>query len=347
MSKFDFLKGFKKISISRIKLPVIIAVIVAVILAVMAFNSLGSGFSFGFGVAKDKIAAKALDYINKNLLSNGQTATLVSASVEGGVVKLKIKVNNSEFDSYVTKDGKLLFPQAFDMDKKTEDTTASNSASSAPTEEQIKQTCKTLPKNDKPVLDAYIVSKCPYGLQMQRILADVAANAPALAQNIMVRYIGSISNGNISSMHGTAEAQENLRQICIRDEQRSKYWNYISCHIKAGDVDSCLASAGIDTNKLATCISDKNRGLAYAKEDFDLNTQYGVQGSPTLILDGKEISEFNFGGRTSDALKTMICCAYNSQPGICSTKLNTSNAASSFSETYSSSNGASGDANCE
>ncbi len=317
-----------------------IALVVIVILAVMLALNFKSSFSFLTGMSKDEIAKKSIDYINKNLLSGGQTASLVSSSEEEGVVKITIKVGGSQFDSYATKDGKFLFPQAFKMDQSTNNAAAANNSSgktSQPTADQIKEACDSITKSDKPILDAYVVSQCPFGLQMQRVLADVVSNAPELSQNIFVRYIGSISNGKITSMHGDQEAQENLRQICIRDEQRSKYWKYVSCHIKAGDVDSCLTSAGIDTNKLNLCMSDSNRGLAYAKEDFDLNAKYNIQGSPTLIMNDKEISEFSFGGRTSEAVKSMICCASNTQPDVCSKKLNTASAAASYSETYASS----------
>jgi len=40
-------------------------------------------------------------------------------------------------------------------------------------------------------------------------------------------------NNTIKSMHGAAEAQENLRQICIREEQSGKYWDYVRCYIEA------------------------------------------------------------------------------------------------------------------
>lgn len=140
-------------------------------------------------------------------------------------------------------------------------------------------------------------------------------------------------------MHGDAEAQENLRQICIRDEQNSKYWNYVSCHMKSGEVDSCLSLAKVDKSKLNSCISDPNKGLKYAQVDFDLNAKYGVQGSPTLILNGSKISESSFGGRTSESLKSMICCSSLNKPGVCSNTLNTAQAAVAFSESYSNSAG--------
>lgn len=334
MAKFN-LGFFKNINKNILSIGIAVVGIVVVLILIIASSNPNISFAqFGFGISKDKIAEKSINYINSNLLSGGQTASAVSVSEESGLVKVRIKIGTNEFDSYTTKDGKFLFPQAFNMDEVKKTAASNSNSTTAPTADQIEKTCDSTAKTDKPVLEAYIVSKCPFGLQMQRVLADVVQNAPDLAQNILVRYMGSITNGKIESMHGEEEAQENLRQICIRDEQNSKYWNYISCHIKAGDVDSCLAEASIDKTKLNSCITDAKRGLAYAKEDFDLNTKYSVTGSPTLILNGKDASEFDFGGRTSDAVKSMICCSSNTQPAVCSTTLNTAEAASSFSETY-------------
>ena len=195
---------------------------------------------------------------------------------------------------------------------------------------------------------------------MQRALADAIKNIPSLASSIVVRYIGNVdSNGKIiDSMHGPEEGAENLRQICIRQEQLAKYWSYVSCYMQKttataasgmplGDSPSCQASTGVDAAKLAACVADPSRGLAYAQKDFTEGTKYNVQGSPTLILDGATIDETSFGGRTSDAMKTIICDASKSQPGFCSTKLNTAEAATSFNTTYAlASGGTTANNNC-
>jgi len=184
-----------------------------------------------------------------------------------------------------------------------------------------------------PTLEAFIVSNCPYGLQMQRILAPVAEAIGSKA-NIIVRYIGDVQDGKVVSMHGEKEAQENLKQICIREEQPSKYWGYVSCFIKAGDSEGCSEEAEIDEDKLNDCMS--GAGLDYAAKDFELNKQYSVSGSPTLILNGEKASEFDYGGRTANAVKDLICAAFEDKPSECDEQLSAKDAAASFSETYES-----------
>jgi thioredoxin 1 len=190
------------------------------------------------------------------------------------------------------------------------------------------QICANMTKSDKPLLEAFVVSLCPFGLQMQRIMADIISELPQSKDHIKVRYIGSTANGAVTSMHGNKEAQENLRQICIREEQPDKYWNYVSCYMKEGKPAECLKSLRIDVNELDSCTNDSARGLAYAQEDFDLADKFGVTGSPTLTMNNKIVSEFDFAtdttnGRSPEALKELLCCGFNIQPSFCARNLNT------------------------
>lgn len=283
-------------------------------------------------MSSQTVAKSAVEYINQNLLQPGQTASLESFSAESGLIKLKVNVNGKRYNSYVTKDGKFLFPlDPIEMAPKANDETV---GVQQPVEVTQPKNPVTLAKVDKPMLEAYVVSRCPFGLQMQRVMYDAVKSIPALAENLMVRYIGSIVNGKVTAMHGEPEAQENLRQICIRDEQRSKYWAYVSCQMQKGDTAGCQESAGINESKLNGCISNPDRGVAYAKEDFDLTAKYGIEGSPTVILNGVRVSEFDFGGRSSEAIKTLVCSSSIRPPEFCWTKLNTEQAATSFSLVY-------------
>jgi len=295
-------------------------------------------------LSAQQAAEKAISYVNQDIASNGatNTATLTGATDTDSVVyqiSFKISGYEEEYNVWVSKDGKYFFPAAYDL-------TATSTAES--NNEPQKPTCESLKKADKPILEAFVVSKCPYGLQMQRILYEVVKNIPSLAENIKVKYIGAVEGNKITSMHGDTEAQENLRQICVREEQADKYWSYIGCHIKKGDVDSCLAVANVDKSKLNTCMTDATKGLEYAKADFVLQDQYNISGSPTLIINGENLNtqnepiEFVFGGRTAEAAKTLLCCGFGQKPENCSQKLSEDSAAAGFSESYGSSGGSTG-----
>jgi hypothetical protein len=204
----------------------------------------------------------------------------------------------------------------------------------ASTEPQKKLTCDDLTKAKDAKLTAYVVSQCPFGLQMQRVFKNAMNENGVLGQNLDIKYIGSIENGKIVSMHGDEEAKENMRQICIREEQKELYWPYVSCYMQEGKTDQCLASVGVDQTKMNACAEDATRGNAYAQKDFDSANKHKVSGSPTLVLNDKQVvSEFDFGGRVPNAIQQLVCCGSTNKDGSCSTGISTKEMAVAFSTT--------------
>lgn len=262
---------------------------------------------------------------------------------KSGVVSFEIvfDANGQEqrYTSYITKDGKIMFTSGTVLADVKANTAAGK-------QETPKMTCEDLKKADDTKITAFVVSQCPFGLQMQRVIAKAIEEQPLLAKNIDVKYIGSVENGKITAMHGEEEAQENLRQICIREEQSTLYWPYVSCYMKAGKTDECIVSSGVDNTKLTACTTDATRGLAYAQKDFDIANKYNISASPTMLgNDGQIVSEFDFGGRTADAMKQLVCCSSKTQGDYCKTDLSKDSVASSFSENTAG-NGSSAAANC-
>jgi len=262
---------------------------------------------------------------------------------ESGVYsfELNLDMNGQEqkFTSYITKDGKIFF---------TGGTIVSDLAGAAKEETQAKMTCADVKKADAPKLTAYVVANCPFGLQMQRVMNKAITEQPALADIFDVKYIGAIENGKITSMHGDEEAQENLRQICIREEQKNLYWPYVSCYMKAdGKSASCLTQTGVNVASVNACMTDATRGNKYAQKDFELADTFKIGSSPTLLVNNSQIvSEFDFGGRTADALKDVSCCASTTEGAYCGTDLSTDQITTSFSETDVETGGGSAAANC-
>ena len=105
-----------------------VAILAVILTGVVFFTSSRFNFSNGLllkiggNMSADEIAKKSIDYLNKSILQEGQTAELVSSSEESGVVKIKIKIGGNTYDSYATKDGKLLFPEAFNLEVNPQDT---------------------------------------------------------------------------------------------------------------------------------------------------------------------------------------------------------------------------------
>ncbi len=331
--------------------------IVSIILVIVCIGSVIFGIFGGYNLISgpnshatsnksvDTVVEKALSYINTKLVTGDMVVSLVNVTDRSGLYVAAVTLNssegNAESEFYLSKDGSMLFinfynltdfdPNAPPEEYLTPNSTETDYAQETPVPTRTPViTCNDIKKQKSPTLEAFVVSYCPYGTQMQRVLGNAIKEAPWLLNRIKVRYLGSIFNNQIQSMHGQKEADENLVQISIREEQGSKYWDYVSCFIGSGDSESCISSAAIDTKQLRESINDKNRALRYAQQDFDLAKKYDFSGSPSLAVNGQAASEFDFGGRTSDGLKNLICCGYKDTPLSCNTTLDTSNVAAGF-----------------
>jgi len=264
----------------------------------------------------------AMSYINSNLVESGNNATLVNVTEESGIYRVGVVLSRTQKSGtvFVTKDGKYIFPSYYDTTSQPE---ARASATSPGMTTTPTKNFTDIKKQDAPGLQAFVVSSCPFGVQMQGVLLDIVTQVPALKKNIKVRYLGEITNGTAQSMHGPKEAEENIRQICIREEQGDKYWDYVSCFIGSGSAEACVKSAGLSNETLNSCISDRSRGLHYAEKDFALASAFDIHGSPELVLNNEAVSEFDFGGRTPEVIKSMLCAGFTGKPADCSIIINT------------------------
>lgn len=248
------------------------------------------------------VAENAVKYINENFLTQGNTASLVSILDEGEIYKIVLDISGQEYESYVTKDGVFLFPDGYKMKKEVE----------------------VSAKSDRPDVKLFVMSYCPYGLQAEKMFLPVYDLLKNKA-DMGIYFVDYI-------MHEKQEIDENLNQYCIQKEQNDKFSAYLGCFVLSGDSSSCLSEAGIDTEKVNACVSatdeefqitslynDKDTWLSGVYPVFnvhaDLNEQYEVSGSPTVVINGKVI---DIGSRTPENFKDIICQSFNSEPEECS-----------------------------
>lgn len=193
----------------------------------------------------------------------------------------------------------------------------------------------TVTKSAKPKAELFIMSYCPYGLQMAKAYLPVMTLLKDKV-DLSVNFVNY-------AMHGKKEIDENNREYCIQSEQKDKFISYMTCFTAKDDYKTCLTTAGVNASKLNTCVSqlDSKYGITkkyndqstwlsgtyplYPVQD-DLNQKYGVQGSPTLIINGTEVQA----SRTPEAVKKAICDSFTSAPSECNTVLSSASAVAGF-----------------
>jgi hypothetical protein len=312
-------KGLRAFKVSKQVLIPVVGLVVFAAVAAAAYFYMPSKYR---ALTGDQAAQKAVDYVNANMLANGVKATYDTKTVklEDGLYAFKLSVEGQDYDAYVTKSGKMFFPQVIDISGSTE---------SQPAETEIAKT-------DKPDVKIFVMSYCPYGLQAQKMYLPVynLLKDKATMGIYFVNY----------AMHGQKELNENLRQYCIQKEQGDKYAAYLECFTAStagadGAVDpaACLTKAGVDKAKVKACVSatdtefkvtenfnNKETWLSGNYPTFkvndDLNTKYNVQGSPTIVVNETDAAS-SLTARTPEAFKQLVCAAFNTQPAECQTTL--------------------------
>jgi len=283
--------------------------VLGVLLVLSLWNSGIPGLTTGSGDVEER----TLDFVNNVLLQGQATATSGGVTEESGVYKIDLDIMGQESPVYVSLDGNLLFLQAVPLEAAPGDTGGIVEAS--------------IPQNDKPVVELFIMSHCPYGTQVEKGILPVAY---LLGDKIdfQLKFV-------YYAMHPTqGEVEEQLNQYCIAEEQEDKLLDYLQCFLEDGDGDRCLTEIGIDTEMLNACtaVADTEFNVLANLEDtaswlsgrypmFDIhkadNEKYNVAGSPTLIVNGVEASS----GRDSVSLLNTICGAFNVAPEECNTLL--------------------------
>lgn len=184
-------------------------------------------------------------------------------------------------------------------------------------------------KSDKPVIELFVMSHCPYGTQMEKaILPAIEALGDTVDFQLKFVYY---------AMHGEMEMQEQLAQYCIQKEDPQKLIPYLNCFLQEGDSSACLSKAQIspDTLKACTAQADTEFGITAAFEDknswlsgrfpmFNIhakeNENYGVRGSPTLVINGQTAQ---VSSRDPNTVLGVICSYFNDAPNECSETLST------------------------
>lgn len=312
---------------------IILPIILLLALILIGYTSIRGGNK---ALSKEDAATKTESFINNFLMQSGNKATVKEITSEYGLYKLKVDIVSDVVESYVTKDGKLFFPQALVMDDISNTKSDTTSGTS--------NVDTDVPKTEKPEIELFVMSYCPYGTQIEKGILP-ALDALGKKVDFKLKFVDYI-------MHGEKEMTENLLQYCIQEEEPSKLTDYLSCFLQEGDSSGCLAKTKINTKKVNSCVSktdskydvtdNYNNKVGYrgSYPGFDVNkedtSKYSVAGSPTLVINGQTVQS----GRDSASLLGTICNGFEEQPEACQTVLSNVSPGPGFGTSASTNNSA-------
>ncbi|MGA2918775.1 DsbA family protein [Methanoregula sp.] len=295
----------------------LIAPLGGIFIILIAFLAFSSGFfppAPGNAVTPSACGDKVLQFVNANLVQPGTSASLVSVSNTGGIYAFTLRYQSQNTTVFTTGDCTNLFVNPINM--------------SAPAAPPVQQ--QPPKKSSRPEADLYVMAFCPYGTQAETAMGPVEDLLGSKA-DIRIRYITTISGNttdSVQSLHGKAEAQEDLRQVCINQDYPGQLWNYVKlfdeqCYPQRGNetaFEACqqnvTSALNMDAAKITSCATGSD-GLALLKADEMDAGANGISGSPTLLVNGVEYS----GARTPEAYKEAICNSFDTAPSECTTTL--------------------------
>ncbi len=194
---------------------------------------------------------------------------------------------------------------------------------------------RCMEKREKPDVDVFVMSHCPYGTQIEKGLLPVW-DLFGDKINLNIRFVDY-------AMHGKKEIYEELKQYCVGEQGKQKLRNYLGCFLKDGDTsDKCVKQANVDASALKVCLqkTDEDFGITKAFEDkskwkgrfppFPLHAEkaqkYGVRGSPTLVINDVVVQS----GRSPKAIRDAVCKGFKEQPPECKKEIDDANPSPGF-----------------
>jgi len=182
-------------------------------------------------------------------------------------------------------------------------------------------------KTDKPNVELFVMSYCPYGTQIEKGIIPVIK---ALGNNIdfEIKFV------NYAMHPSVGEVEENLREYCIQKEYKEKYLTYLSKFLEDNNYEDALNAAGLSETDLKDCEEETDKEFDITKNLEDEsswyngrfppfmihnveNQKYGIRGSPTLVINGEQVNS----GRDATSLLNTICGTFTTAPSECDTDM--------------------------
>ncbi len=287
-----------------------IATVVLGILLLISFIANGIPYSDYF--VKESRAEDAVSFVNDNLLGGAVESKLVGVEEESGLYLIEIELQGRSTQLYMSKDGKLLFPSAIDLSQDVD----------IPKDNQNKK--ENIPKTDKPTVELYVMSFCPYGNKAEDTLEPVY-NLLKEKVEWKIHYIVSVDGNTVNSLHGQPEADQNMREVCVMEYNGLDAWWDFATYVNdnCGSDGSCWedasGEAGFDVNEINACV--ESAGVQFMEEEEKATNKAQATGSPTMLINGvKTRAVYDYGN--SESYKEAICSAFNEAPQECEEMLN-------------------------
>jgi len=272
----------------------------SVVLAVLLLISLFIGdFSFGTGKVIEEKAQKAVDLINEN--QEGVNAQLTGIKELNGLYQVDISVLGEVYQAYISKDGKLFFPQAVDLDTYEAPPSQNSPSLNNQRLEVSSDDDAFLGDENAPVtIIEFSDYQCPF---CERFWSETL---PSIKSEYIdtgkVKFV--YRDFPLNAIHPMAESAA-VAAECVREKGKDKA--YFEYHDKIFENQQLLSNENLKKwakelgYEIDTCL-DSEKYLEEVNGDLLDGQALGVSGTPAFFINGIELS----GAQPFSAFKQII-----------------------------------------
>jgi protein-disulfide isomerase len=272
--------------------------ITTIVFAVLFLLTIFNIFSFS---STNKITGNAVAYINENLLEQGTQAKIISTEKSNGLIKATLDVNGQIVESYISSDGKLLFPGAIDLTGELTQNTASQPSQPSTGIADVSAADGVFlgPEDAENVVIEFSDFQCPFcGLAFDdaagkaRFGSTYEAAVPKLEELARQGKIKFVFRNFPLSFHENAMGAA-LAAECANEQ--GKFWEYHDIlfmnqdALTVADLKKYASDLKLDTSKFNSCI-DSEKYQDKIDKDLADGQDYGVSGTPAFFVNGQLLS---------------------------------------------------------
>jgi protein-disulfide isomerase/plastocyanin len=248
-----------------------------------------SVFTNGFGISNEdntaqlslsEAEAKALAYVNENLLQAPFVAEVESSEDAGTLYKVSLSVAGQTVDSYLTKDGNLFFPQGFE-------TSESLVVEGETVEVSLDDDAVKGDPNAAVTIVEFSDFECPFCGKYVR-----EAYPQIVSEYIDTGKVKYVFRDFPLDFHQSAQKAGEAAECA---GEQGKYWemhDYLFVnqdYLAVENLKGYAKDLGLDTADFNECL-DSGAMADEVKADMADGQKYGVSGTPAFFINGKMIS---------------------------------------------------------
>jgi len=255
-----------------------------IVIILLVFSIFTQGFHFTDVAASSLTAAQAqektLNYVNNFLLEPPYQATVESTKEVNGLYQVALSVDGQVVNSYLSKDGKLFFPQGFEVIETTSTPSTVAGEISLTGEPMLGQA------NAPVTIVEYTDFQCPFCKNAWSTMKMIEANFVSAGK------VKIVFKDFPLDFHEQAFSAALAGQCA---EEQGKFWEYHDilfenqAQLSTENYKKWAADLKLDLTKFNDCLSSEKYKVE-VEQDLAEGQQLGVSGTPAFFINGKMLT---------------------------------------------------------